>query len=371
MVVQLVREWPPGFGGVERVAHEIADSSKGTVYSFDYQRKRVRLADSLPVKYTRVLLKGFRLGRIMIPRPDKKLFYLINDTRPIIGHLPSVEVLLVLLILRWAGKKRKIAIYWHAIIQSNANSPAEWLYKIYQLIAVRMLFVFDAVIVTSPILSRSLQDFSGKALNIFILPCSIPERSEIRLLEIPILEAVNDRQVKLLYIGRLESYKRLDLVFDVLKHVEALLTLTVIGDGPLRSQYEQQFAKLNKHNVNVAFYGAISEEEKIDQIQRSDYLILPSVMSNEAFGIVQLEAMAAGRATITFNPQNSGLGWVCDISSLQWEKSPEALLPLLENLSQNQSLRITTGVEARERYLELFARSKWCKNLHSILEFLE
>ena len=42
--VQLMREWPPGYGGVERVAHELASEWGATVFSFDAQS---RSADEL------------------------------------------------------------------------------------------------------------------------------------------------------------------------------------------------------------------------------------------------------------------------------------------------------------------------------------
>ena len=35
MIIQLLREWPPGYGGVERVAHELALVWGGIVYSLD------------------------------------------------------------------------------------------------------------------------------------------------------------------------------------------------------------------------------------------------------------------------------------------------------------------------------------------------
>ena len=41
MVEQLLREWPPGYGGVERVAHEMASVWGGAVYSFDVQAMRL------------------------------------------------------------------------------------------------------------------------------------------------------------------------------------------------------------------------------------------------------------------------------------------------------------------------------------------
>ena len=36
-IQQLLREWPPGYGGVERVAHELAMVWGGAVWSLDAQ----------------------------------------------------------------------------------------------------------------------------------------------------------------------------------------------------------------------------------------------------------------------------------------------------------------------------------------------
>ena len=56
-VVQLLREWPPGYGGVERVAHELASVWGGAVYSFDVQGQSALVEDPLPVLYSRLRLE--------------------------------------------------------------------------------------------------------------------------------------------------------------------------------------------------------------------------------------------------------------------------------------------------------------------------
>ena len=53
MVDHLLREWPPGFGGVERVAHELATIWGGTVFSLDVQSQSLIRHDPLPVFYAR------------------------------------------------------------------------------------------------------------------------------------------------------------------------------------------------------------------------------------------------------------------------------------------------------------------------------
>ena len=55
MVEQLLREWPPGYGGVERVAHELANVWGGAVYSLDVQRQAAMGDDPCPLPMSVVL----------------------------------------------------------------------------------------------------------------------------------------------------------------------------------------------------------------------------------------------------------------------------------------------------------------------------
>ena len=61
-IQQLLREWPPGFGGVERVAHELSLCWGGVTYSLDVQRQACLRQDALPVSYRRKRLRSSGLA---------------------------------------------------------------------------------------------------------------------------------------------------------------------------------------------------------------------------------------------------------------------------------------------------------------------
>jgi glycosyltransferase involved in cell wall biosynthesis len=100
---------------------------------------------------------------------------------------------------------------------------------------------------------------------------------------------------RLLYVGRLEDHQK--RVTTLLPIVEALaprfpaLTLRLAGDGPTRSRLEREVRALGLAG-RVIFRGALTAAEVHQELRQATLLVLPS--SYESFGIVALEAMAAG-----------------------------------------------------------------------------
>ena len=124
-------------------------------------------------------------------------------------------------------------------------------------------------------------------------------------MSVPLPFAEEGEPLRILFIGRLDSYKRLDWLLESLVKMKNPWRLSVVGDGPNRRRFEeivQHFFhdQLKDDPRLVQFHGRVSELEKQQQIANSDVLVLPSDRSNEAFGIVQLEAMAAGRIPSCF-----------------------------------------------------------------------
>ncbi|MEM2098372.1 MAG: glycosyltransferase family 4 protein [Candidatus Bathyarchaeia archaeon] len=97
-------------------------------------------------------------------------------------------------------------------------------------------------------------------------------------------------EYRLLFVGQLRPYKGLNVLLQAIKGTNVMLS--VVGDGPDRARYEAFAGKLKIKNVH--FYGAVSDDVLRQLYLASDVLVLPSVSLNEAFGLVTLEAAAAG-----------------------------------------------------------------------------
>ncbi len=93
-----------------------------------------------------------------------------------------------------------------------------------------------------------------------------------------------------LFVGGLRHrliYKRLDLVLKAwaLYKNEKIdnSVLLIVGDGELRSYYEDMASKLGLGPKDVIFKGFVSKNELIDCYLASNVFLLPSEDNNEAF----------------------------------------------------------------------------------------
>ena len=367
-IQQLLREWPPGYGGVERVAHELSNCWGGVTYSLDVQSQAGSLQDALPVTYPRKRLPSIGVfGRLHMPLPCRSLISLLASSEPLHGHLPSPGVLLVLVLARLVRPSRIVTAHWHCFLKTTPGLSG-FLFALYQWIALRVLPHLSAVVTTSPLLSAELQRCGCSPAQILVLPCCLSASQEHAAMQVPLSVKQEGEPLRVLFIGRLDSYKRLDWLLEALAALRSPWSLSVVGDGPNRSRFErlaqQLFASQFRDDPKlVQFHGRLAELEKQAEIAASDVLVLPSDRSNEAFGIVQLEAMAAGRIALAFDQPRSGMSWVGQLSGLPWSQSPEGLVEVLQLLAHQPQICSLMGQKSRDRYNTLFARSVWLQQL--------
>ena len=228
----------------------------------------------------------------------------------------------------------------------------------------------SAVITTSPALGQELQGCGCAQHRVFVLPCLSSQQEQL-CLALPVPQPATAEPLRLLFIGRLDSYKRLDWLLEALTQLTSPWQLSVVGDGPKRLRFEKLPQRLFPSASPVRFLGFLSESSKLKQLAEADLLVLPSDRSNEAFGIVQLEAMAAGRVSLAFDRPRSGMGWVCRLSGLPWSQSPDGLVEVLQRLADQPALRQQLCAQARERYCALFSRRVWLLQLHRLGDLAE
>lgn len=102
----------------------------------------------------------------------------------------------------------------------------------------------------------------------------------------------------LLFVGRLVGYKGVDVLLEALARSRSGASLAIVGAGPLRTPLER-LARDRGLSGRVHFIATATDEELRTLYHACDALVLPSVDRNEAFGLVQLEAMACGRPVVS------------------------------------------------------------------------
>jgi phosphatidylinositol alpha-mannosyltransferase len=95
----------------------------------------------------------------------------------------------------------------------------------------------------------------------------------------------------ILFVGRHEPRKGLGVLLDAFAALERTAVLWIVGEGP-------DTAELQARDVpRVEWLGTIAEPEKAARLRAATVFCAPS-LRQESFGIVLLEAMAAGSAVV-------------------------------------------------------------------------
>lgn len=114
-------------------------------------------------------------------------------------------------------------------------------------------------------------------------------------------EPTAGRPTEIVFLGRIdEPRKGLDVLLNALRLVDRDVRVTVIGAGRARSA------------PGVDFVGRVSEQEKAEILGRADIYVAPNT-GGESFGIVLVEAMAAGCAVVASDLE--AFAAVCDSNS--------------------------------------------------------
>ena len=100
-----------------------------------------------------------------------------------------------------------------------------------------------------------------------------------------------------LFVGRLVYYKGLALLLSALCRLPAA-ELVIVGDGPLRAELQAQ-SRRDGLDGRVRFAGDLPPAMLREEMGQARALVLPSAKASETFGVVQLEAMAAGLPVIS------------------------------------------------------------------------
>jgi len=156
-----------------------------------------------------------------------------------------------------------------------------------------------------------------------------------------------------LFVGRLIYYKGVDVLVRAMADVDA--DLVIVGRGPLRPQLEQLASSLGMAG-RVTFLDTLDADDLAVWYAAADVFCLPSVARSEAFGLVQLEAQAAGTPVVS-TALTTGVPFVNEHGVTGLVVPPGdagALAAALRELASDAALREELGARAAERVRQRF-----------------
>lgn len=366
-VLQTVKYYDPSKGGMESVVKNIVEGVNEidkkcvfTIYSnhhySNFRRQTIIKANNTIVKEkTPFILKSQPLNAVYA-----SLRKLIMENDVIHHHYPFPNMELALLRNLDVLKEKKLIITWHANIK---NSRWSWIKRYYEPIIKKLLDLAYSVVITSPQLfeaSDILIDYKDK---VKVIPLSFDPK---HITTIKPRKYPTDKKFNLLFVGKLRKYKGIEYLIHSVAQLN--VTLTIVGNGEEELSLKNLADKLDISD-RVLFVNNVDNSQLQEYYRLADLFVLPSINEAEAFGVVQLEAMAHGLPVI--NTQlDSGVPYVSlnnltgitvqprNISALtEAIRNIQNTPSMYETFSENAIKRVNdfTQKKMAESYLDLYS----------------
>lgn len=198
------------------------------------------------------------------------------------GPVPTMSEVFLLL-AAGLGPHRPAIVYTH---HSDLAIPRlERLCGLYNRIGGRLTQIADVVVVSS-------QDYAEKIADRFtdvrVVPWGVDSAAHVRTRT----PREPGAPLRVLFVGQLRPYKGVDVLVEAVAELHGAVTLTVVGDGPLRATLHDRVLAAGLDHVELR--GRVDDEQLWAAYAEHDVVVLPSTTTAEAYGLVLLEGMAAG-----------------------------------------------------------------------------
>lgn len=157
-----------------------------------------------------------------------------------------------------------------------------------------------------------------------------------------------------LFVGRLVGYKGVDVLIEAMKEIDH--QVLIVGEGPLEQSLKAKVHEL-KLDSKIHFLGRVQDRALFSALYHAcHFVVLPSVSSNENFGVVQLEAMYCEKAVITTDLESGVpvVGQKGETCLIVPPSNSGRLAMAMSMLFQNPELSESMGRKGKLRFLEKF-----------------
>jgi rhamnosyl/mannosyltransferase len=365
-ILHIYKDYPPILGGIENHVQLLAQGQAARGHNVT-----VLVTNPRGMKTTRskeedvIVIRAGRLATVASTPLSVALPWQLLRQRPDVVHLhypyPVGEV------CQWLLRRGRVTVLsYHADIVRQAS-----ILRLYKPLLRRVLAWVSAIVIGSPPM-RGGAFLAEHQAKLRLIPYGIPlarfraDPSEADLarlrgtiaVALPHARSASEYAATaststsasslLLFVGRLRYYKGLDWLIRALPQINA--RLVIVGIGPMEAEWRALALQMGVAD-RIAWLGEAPDADLPALYHLADLFVLPASHPSEAFGLVQVEAMAAGVPSVC-TELGTGTSYVNQdgiTGRVVPPRDPEALAAAINGLLADPARRAAMGAAARAR----------------------
>ncbi len=349
-ILHIYKDYFPVLGGMENHIRWLAEAQVAAGHDVTVLVTHPQRRTTDDIEQGVRVIRAARLATVASTPLSLAMPRLLRAHQPDVAHLhfpyPPGEVSQWLL-----GRARHTVMTYHSDVVRQKG-----MLRIYEPLMRRILQRVDRIIATSPQYVASSPYLHPLRDKVTVIPLGIdvqrfqePDRAQVA--------AIQQRYGAplLLFVGRLRYYKGVQYLLDALPQV-ADARLLIAGTGPMAQPWQAQARALGLAE-RVFFLGDVADADLPAYYAAADLFVLPACERSEAFGVVQVEALASGTPIVS-TELGTGTSYV-NQDGVTGRVVPAgeaaALAGALRTLLADRALRHVMGMAARQRAASEFS----------------
>lgn len=355
-ILQVGKFYPPVVGGIETTMQDICNGINASGLTCDVLCSNSIKSFQLDILDSKArIYRTKSYGKVANTSITPQMIYFLRNigkTYDIIHlHLPDPMANLALLCANLHDKI--VILHWHSDIIKQ-----KYLLQLYKPLQSWLLKRANVIIGTSPKYIKQSPFLKAYQDKCVAIPSGIQSPQSIQSSPI--------RNPKLLFaLGRLVGYKGFEYAIKMMQYLPQDYCLCIGGKGELESSLKALVSDLNL-NHRISFLGFIADKDLPELYAKSGIFILSSITKNEAFGLVQIEAMSHGVPVVSCSIEGSGVDWVNQngySGIVVPPKDPKALAQAVLEISKNYDFYSKNAIQ---RFQEHFTKEKMISSLKDL-----
>jgi glycosyltransferase involved in cell wall biosynthesis len=361
-VLQVHQSYPPALGGIETHLRLLSEDLIRSGCAVTVLTCNRCLRTDVERRGRLTIIRLASPGKLLSMNLGLSVFGWLQQLRPDLIHIHDPYPLGD---IAWLATSSRIptVVTWHSDIVRQKR-----LLKLFYPLQQRFLSQVERIIATSRDYAESSEQLRGHQERVRVVPLGVSaadfEASKLSLQQVARLRREHGERI-VLGVGRLVGYKGWEYLIEAMRRVEG--RAVIIGQGPRRTSLGRLIRRSGLKD-RVILTGPVAFDELLAWYHACNVFVLPSIGRNEAFGLVQLEAMLCGKPVIS-TAVGTGVESVNQDGITGLVIPPKDGMRLAEAINQllgDKALAEYLGWNGRERAVGVFSQEQCSRQVLAI-----